>query len=100
MILLTRNTSLRTIIEQKFLFFYEKLIRRLRDPYWNTYKLKMRNKTQIRLLVLETFKTKYPNRQWLLMYSDGSYTVHWVNTGAGVLNGLFSFQLLTYGISI
>jgi len=32
--------------------FYEKFIRRLRDPYWKTYKHKMRNKAQIRTLAL------------------------------------------------
>jgi len=41
--------------------FYEKFIRRLRDPYWKTYKHKMRYKTQIRTLALENFNTKYPN---------------------------------------
>jgi len=100
MVLLTRNTSLRTATEQKFMPFYEKLIRRLSDPYWNTYKHKMRHKTQTRLLFLETFNTKYPERLWLLVYSDGSYIVDGINIGAGVRNVLFSFQPLTHGISI
>jgi len=66
----------------------------------NLYKHKMRKKNTDKTSGPTNFNTKYPNRQWLLVYSDGSYIVDCVNIGDGGLNDLFSFQPLTHGISI
>ncbi|KAG8178338.1 hypothetical protein JTE90_029292 [Oedothorax gibbosus] len=46
MLLLTKNRSIKTIIEEKSIFLYEKLIR-LGDPFWANYQIHTRNlKTQ------------------------------------------------------